>query len=436
MIPGKRILIVFGALILCLALSRNAGAEIKFGAASADITPPVKETKVTLGGYGQRKGKPAKGVHDPVFAKAFVVESEGKKVAVVAIDLVESSNEIRDAVLLRLKGTAFGNDNVFISATHSHSAPGAVEKIIIASVVFGKYSQPVVDHIADGIVKAIKEADSKLTVAKINVAQAKIPGITRNRRVNYYNYDTRRFTKPYDSKTEPITDDTFTVIRVDDLAGRTKAVIVHFATHATVLGGDNMLVSADWPGVMRNEVAKKYPDAEVIYLNGAEGDQEPEMCADKDDFKCLDWVGKRVADAALPLVDQAKPINAEPLMYKIVWRKVNARASLMGIKIPKSLVDHWFKAMPFSAIRIGDLILLGAPVEAISEIGQTVNGAAKGFGYKYPVYVGLMNDHYMYAATPEEIKKGGYEAQNTVYGDVESAIIIGELTALARELAK
>jgi len=427
------------AFVLIFLFALPCWAELQAGAGSCEIVPPVDKWKVTLGGYGQRNRKPATGVHDPIYAKAMVFEAQGKKVAIAVIDLVEVSDEIRSAVLERLKGSDFGDQNLLLTATHTHSAPGAVEKIIIASLIFGKYNQKVVDLIADGVVNAIKQAESNLQPAVVKIAQKQVPGLTRNRRVPSYNYDTRRFSTLFDpAHPEGTTDDTITVLRVDDQKGKPIAILVHFATHPTILGADNFLISSDWPGVMRKEINKYYPQAEVIYMNGAQGDQAPNITTqdNPDDFKCMEMFGRKVAKAALSLIKSAKPINAEPIKFQLERRWVNAQPKLMGIPITKALAKHWLGEMPFGAVRLGEVIFLGLPLEAISEIGWTIKLGARGYGYKYPIVAGLANGHFLYCTTPEEYRKGGYEAQNTIWGEIEYDILIGESLSLARKLAQ
>jgi len=420
-----------------ISISSLTKAELKAGTASLDITPDPSKMKITLGGYGARMGKKAKGVLDPIYAKAIVFEADDKKFTLVGIDLVEVSNELRQAVLKKLEGTDFNNDNLFISATHTHSAPGAIENIIIAEIVFGAYSQKLVDFLADGMVQAIKQADAQLTPIELKFAQADIPGFTRNRRVLNYNYDTRRFGDEDNLiQNQGITDDTLSIIRLDDKTDEPIGIIVHFATHATILGADNFLISSDWPGVMRREVEKKYPHSVVMFLNGAEGDQAPVMPEAESDFQAMEIFGKKLAEKALPLIESAVRINSQPVSYKIEWRKIDSGAKGFGIKFPKGLTQLWFGPMPFGAIRLGEIILLTAPVEAISEIGITIKQSALGFGYKYPIYIGLTNDHFLYCTTAEEYKKGGYEADSTMWGEREAGMMVGELIFLAKKLSE
>ena len=51
--------------ILMLSAPLQTAAETRAGAGKASITPPVETVPTQLGGYGDRDGKPATGVHDP-----------------------------------------------------------------------------------------------------------------------------------------------------------------------------------------------------------------------------------------------------------------------------------------------------------------------------------------------------------------------------------
>jgi len=424
-------------MVFFMIFTLPAWAELKIGAASASITPDPTKMRITTGGYGGKfLGHVAKRVNDPVYAKAVVFEQDGKKAALVSVDLVEVTNELMDAVYKRLAGTEFNHDNLFVCATHTHAAPGAIEDIFVSDILFGLYSQKLVDFIADGIAKAVKDANAGLKPAILGIAQDHVPGLTRNRRVPSYNYDILRFTQPYNPAYEPPADDTITVLRADDSSGKPIAIIVHFATHGTTLGRNNTALSADWPGAMRKEIEAKYPGAMVAFINGAEGDQAPDQANVPDDFQVMEIFGKRVADAALPLVEKTVPVNTEPMKMEIKRWKVDKPLQLVGYHIPVRPARIWYRSMPFSGLRLGDLILLGAPVEAITVIGPKIRKNAADLGYQYPIYVGLMNDYYLYVTTPEELKKGGYEAGNTMFGESEEAMIEDQLANIAKDLRK
>ena len=59
---------------------------------------------------------------------------------------------------------------------------------------------------------------------------------------------------------------------------------------------------------------------------------------------------------------------------------------------------------------------------------------ARGQGVKYPLVIGLSNEHLLYTASPADFPVGGYEVDNTVYGITEAAIVIGEQEMLMQRL--
>ena len=425
------------ALALILALAFSARAELRAGAAQADITPDVKAHKIPSSGYGARGRKPMEGVHDPVRAKALILQSGSSQVAVVTLDLIGVSRELRALVLKKLEGTGISDQNLLITASHTHSGPGAMEKNFIAGLVFGGYQKWLTDWTADQIAGAVKEAQAKLEPAVLKAASGQAPGLTRNRRdpAQSYNYDTRRFSDAYDSRIPAnVTDDEIIVLRLDTAKGQPLALLVSFATHGTVLGGDNMLISADWPGALQRELEAAFPGTVVLYMNGAQGDQAPAMPDNPDDFACVDMIGKNVAQAALPLAQNALPINAEPISSVLVRREIDVPVRVFGFRIPKPLFHHWYPAMPLAAVRVGDVIFLAVPLEMIADIGLTMKQTARGLGYSVPIIAGLANGLFLYLTTPEVYDQGGYEADNTVYGKIEAGLVIGEEMMLARKL--
>ena len=55
----------------------DAQAELKAGVACVSITPLEAGLPTQLGGYGDRNGRPAEGVHDTINAKAIVFDMDG-----------------------------------------------------------------------------------------------------------------------------------------------------------------------------------------------------------------------------------------------------------------------------------------------------------------------------------------------------------------------
>jgi neutral ceramidase len=98
----------------------NPSGSLKVGAATADITP---QAGVQLAGdVGSRRG--VRMVVDPLYARALVVESNGRTLCVVALDLTivckPNAGRIRRAVSERF---GIDYDAVMVHATQTHTGP-------------------------------------------------------------------------------------------------------------------------------------------------------------------------------------------------------------------------------------------------------------------------------------------------------------------------
>src|SRR5262249_62373779 len=94
-------------------------AAVRAGVGRAEITPPVG---TPLGGYGNAliPGRPATGTHDPLFAKALVLDDGTTRVAIVATDLIGTNPEITRRGAAR---TGFPPARLPLSASHTPSRP-------------------------------------------------------------------------------------------------------------------------------------------------------------------------------------------------------------------------------------------------------------------------------------------------------------------------
>lgn len=79
-------------------------------------------------GYAQLSQK-GEGIHLRQFSRAFIIEDEAqKRVAFVSFDAGMVGNAVKRAVVRKLKdrfgSSQYTMDNVIVSGTHTHSAPG------------------------------------------------------------------------------------------------------------------------------------------------------------------------------------------------------------------------------------------------------------------------------------------------------------------------
>src|SRR5690554_580910 len=94
------------------------------GAAQVDITPPLG-TIIN----GDFVAHYAHYVHDPLHAKALVLQSGNTVIAMVVVDICAMGQELLDMVKTQVeKELGINPSHVLISSTHTHAA-GSVEEV-------------------------------------------------------------------------------------------------------------------------------------------------------------------------------------------------------------------------------------------------------------------------------------------------------------------
>jgi neutral ceramidase len=103
-----------------------------------------------------------------------------------------------------------------------------------------------------------------------------------------------------------------------------------------------------------------------------------------------------------------------------------------GIPLSPSTVP---KAVPLTALRVGDGLIVTLPGEPTTEVGSRVRAAVQQTsGLDRIVVSGLAGEFIQYLATPEEYDRQHYEGGSTLYGPLSSNLLRQELAELARRL--
>ncbi|MBO0701517.1 MAG: hypothetical protein J2P38_01195, partial [Candidatus Dormibacteraeota bacterium] len=225
------------------------------GVGTADITPPCG---VPHGCWDLRSGL-AEGTRDPLLARTLLLDDGTVRLAIVTVDLVFVDERLCAEIRHRVEQlTGIPPGHVLVNAAHNHSAPSMTRDQPIAALVdrpgFDGYRAALPDLIA-GTAYAAQQAR---VPARVGATVDHVPGVSSNR-----------------VQPEAAVDDTLTVVRVDDEAGRPVAVVVGFGCHAITMGGQTLLWNADFPGALRRTVERQLPGADVLFLQGCAGDVAP-----------------------------------------------------------------------------------------------------------------------------------------------------------------
>jgi len=268
-----------------------AAADYRAGVSRVDITPAPGHV---MGGYADRK-LPATGTHDPLYATVLLIESGENSLALVTCDL-RSFVSTRVGELARQK---FGVKTTIISVSHTHSGPLAWEA-----------RTPWYAEAEDKMVEAIGKAKAAAFPASLAVSSGHVYlGFNRRKVVDGRAAMWWRNAEKLPS--HPL-DPTVNVLVVKDADGKTRAVLVNYACHPSILGPDNLEFSADYPGAMKRFVESHVPGALCLFVQGGAGDINPyrdkEPVADQG-FQAVEEMGQELGKYVTSILGRAQAFS-------------------------------------------------------------------------------------------------------------------------------
>src|SRR5437762_5131304 len=297
-------------------------AALQAGAASVDITPSA-DAALPMSGYADRK-EGFKGIHDHIYTRAIVFGDGSRFAAVVAWELIGVPNAVWEELSQRIaRETGIPSEYLLLCAVHDHSAPAP----------FGMYgndspkSAAYTKQVEDATVAVIRKARENLQPAKIGIETGKAY-VNINRRE--YSPDTGWW---LGYNPEGPSNKTVTVIRFDAPSGKPIALLINYAVHAVVMGGENDQISGDLAGATSRYVENYYrgkaadaprSDAGVaialrpektsesvvaLWTSGAARDQNPISLARASDFTMVDALGKILGDEAARAAGATQPTD-------------------------------------------------------------------------------------------------------------------------------
>ena len=83
---------------------------------------------------------------------------------------------------------------------------------------------------------------------------------------------------------DEISDPEINVLSIKDMNGSLRACMSSYALHPTFLHAENLYVSADYPGYIRQYLKQREPDAVFLFAQGTSGDQSSRYFRNEQSF--------------------------------------------------------------------------------------------------------------------------------------------------------
>jgi neutral ceramidase len=408
------------SLLIVAVQAADSAVALRVGAARADITP---ETDV----LNWVTGKPYGSVLDPLFVHALVLDDGKNKAALIRWDLTDVSESARDEVRKAI-GTALAmpGENVFVHASHTHSAPWAP---VYTSGHRGKerdtwwairYMPAQNDHppfkrwmerLITASVQAAKQALASARPASIAIGRIAVNEYLHNRRprapawglaetkpapVIHYNHpDWNPEVLQGGASFGPM-DRTLALVSFRDADNKAIASLFHVACHAVSIYPSNPAISADWPGAAARTISAAL-GGESLFLQGCAGDINPWRRGEP-----------AVATMAGGLASKAQAafrysVKLAPSPLHVGRATVNLPLTPAG----KTRLGVEFVTAEIQAIVCGPLAIIGLPGEPLTDLGVAIRERSP---FPQTLVLGYSNGNGVhYVGMPGEKTRGGYE---------------------------
>ena len=346
-----------------------------------DITPTPSMFPIT---GGQLYGS----AHDPLFARALVLDNGSAKVALISVDatMLLNGDELIKAVISEL---GIPPDHLILDATHDHNSP------LGGTPAVGPALAPYFALVKQGIVEAARQANAHLAPARIGFGRgAAYVNINRDQKIgNGYHMG---------YSPEGPSDKTVAVISITTASAVPIAVYANYAVHGVVMyrvhrHDGQVQITGDLPGATAKYVEDRLgSNAVALWTSGAAGDQNPLFMANYNQdapdvfdegaagWAILDVEARRLGEE---IVRVTKAIG-NTADHAVLWGtgtsvscpgqqraeppKPGVPQAGYGAPAPTTvrMVDGDPVKIPLSLLMINDIAVAGVSGEVFTEIGE------------------------------------------------------------------
>ncbi len=411
--------------------------ELRAGSAQINITPPLSIPHL---GRVPRQGK-FRGIHDPLFARALVLDNGKTRLAIISADSLGYANdipgpgrsftaEVRQKIEDR---TGIEAGNIVLASTHAHSTP---ETFGITKLVDVPEAVPWLEVLMDQLASAVEMASANPMPAQLKLGTGQIRTIGLNRRVPDLSIG--------DQIAQGLMDPQVGVLLCEGLENNESFIVINFACHPTVVQVQP-LVSADYPGAAVDLVQQTVEGCQnCLFLQGAAGNIGP-LLGTTYDFADVRRYGMILAGEVLritgalqapdapvmephlaamsevlflPARDLPDPEPAKVAHEQALKDAENAKTDKERFKAARTavwyresldLIERGTDPLPgeVQVLRIGDLALASTPGEMFAQLGLEIKRRSIA---PHTFVAELANGWVGYLLNPGGFEEGGYEA--------------------------
>ncbi len=448
------------------------------------INPPPN---IAHGGWGAQKHEQAEGIDMDLWVTALTLSDGAATALHLDFDIQILTNDRADQMRAAAsQATGLPVANIRACATHTHSGPVPYKSWIEKGY---EMVGPWFDNVARWTAEAAREAKASLQPVELRAGRGDCR-INSNRRCF-----TPKGEAFLGLNADGPVDHEVLVLRLDTLTGDPIATLANYACHATIMGPPNRLITPDYPGAMKR-VVEHAIGGRCLFLQGSAGDQGPvqgfiadtkvyrqlgallghEVARVAVELRCLptESIFREIIPSGAPLSrydSSFSPRAATPLRVLDREIQVPLRDGLPERKPASEKLEHWKAKLKAAReqndsaaiteatymarradiqlrmaddfggrttagvkthfITFGEVALIGCNIEPFCEIGMAVKSQSP---FPFTAMCGYTNGRMAYMPTAHEWTKGGYEVENSPFGQGAAEVLSREILNSLQEL--
>jgi len=335
--------------------------------APADDPANGEFRQMPLAGFGWRKGKPATGIHDSIFVKAAAIQVQEQLIILVSADLLLMPPYLTEPVMREISSHGIRRDQVFFSATHTHSSLGAWGRGLLGKQIAGKRNADLEEWLSRQISDAIMQAIADLKPARIATGE----------------FDAEKYLRNKILGDRGLKNSAFSLICLDQKDGR-MALIGSFSAHSTSMGRRNMEISGDYPGYWQRNMENQGFDV-ALFMAGSMGNQthngkgkgfdSPKYLGDSLAEKTLQYLPQLIFEDTLEFLAATAPLYLPDYHLRITNRlDLSTAWSELLLPLPETSF--------IQAVKLGKMMWITTPGDFGGEFAVELKNSLYVQGYR------------------------------------------------------
>ena len=344
--------------------------------------------------------KASTGTLDSLSVRALVLEDDAVRLVWVALDVVAVDRPFTERVRTRIGGPEKPATVLLVSASHTHSGPGAfLESRLMGIVAADRLNRDVREAMLAAVGDAVTRARERLVPARVGTASVQGAPLVKS-----------RLGQPLDVE--------LVVMKIVSVSGAPIALLWNHAIHGTMLGPANLAFSGDVMG-LASQALERELGVPALFVNGALADVSPGGHG----RQAAIATGLELARAVSAAWNRLRAEDSPTLAVRTVPVALPAPSvSLRNCAsrwLPRALRLPLDGALPGSteltAAALGDTVWVTVPGELESRLGLTLKAVARPT-WQHAFVAGVTNDYLGYFVSAETYDRPGYVTCASLYG--------------------